>query len=126
MAVREKETAAVPLEEATTGYARFVEVQNGNFNALVRFNTILRDGAIEWSNNWLDFAGQHLNGPDRRNGGADPAEATLSNAGYMQETVERYLDQTAKFLSLTAKISRDCRMHLENHVAATLGRVRPR
>lgn len=108
-------------------YARLIGLQNENVNALVRLHTIFRDGAIEWSSDLLDFAGRHFqrqsNGASWRINSADPIETVTSHLRYCQGFAEECLEQTAKFLKLTAKISRDSRAHLENHTATMLSHL---
>ncbi|HSE73074.1 MAG TPA: phasin family protein, partial [Dongiaceae bacterium] len=98
-----------------------IALQNDNVDALVRLHTILRDGAAEWSSDLLDFAGRNFqrqsNGANRQTNGANPPEALVSHCRRCQEFAEERLDQTAKVLKLAAKVSRDSRMHLENHAA---------
>ena len=111
-------------EGTPSGYGRLVALQNGNVDAFMRLHMILRDGAIEWSNDLLDFTGRHfqqqLDRPSWQLDGAAPAEAIASHIRYLQTAAEQGLEQTARFLTLAAKLSRDSRTHLENHAAFIL------
>ena len=108
-------------------YARLIALQNENVDALVRLHTIFRDGAIEWSSDLLDFAGRHFqrqsNGASWQINSADPIETVTSHLRHCQGFAEECLEQTAKFLKLAAKVSRDSRAHLENHAATMLSRL---
>ena len=110
---------------APTGYARLMALQRENLEAMMKSQIILRDGAIAWSNDLLDFFGQHfrqhLNRPGWLTNSADPIAATAAQIRYMQTSTEECLEQAAKFLNLVSKVSRDSRTHLENHVTTTLG-----
>jgi hypothetical protein len=108
-------------------YARLVALQNDNVDALVRLHTIIRDGAVEWSSDFLDFAGRHFqrqsNGARWQINGAAPIETVASHLRYCQGLAEECLEQTARFLNLAAKVSRDTRAHLENHAATMLSHL---
>lgn len=123
---------AAPTDTATREagldrYARLVALQNDNVDALVRLHTILRDGAVEWSSDLLNFAGRHFqrksNGASWQINSADPLETVTSHLRYCQGFAEECLEQTAKFLNLAAKVSRDSRAHLENHAATMLNHL---
>jgi hypothetical protein len=108
----------------SVGYADLIAFQNDNVDALVRFHTAIYDGAVEWSNDLLDFAGRHFqnqwNGAGWRLNGAVPLEAAASHLRYCQSSAEQYLEQTARFLTLAARVSRDSRMHMRDHAATML------
>jgi hypothetical protein len=112
-------------EAASTGYADLIAFQNDNVDALVRFHKAIYDDAVEWSNDLLDFTGRHLqkqwNGAGWQLDGAAPLEAAASHLRYCQSSAEQYLEQTAKFLTLAAEVSRDSRAHLENHATTMFG-----
>ncbi len=114
-------------EARSDRYVRLIALQNENVDALVRLHTILRDGAAEWSSELLDFAGRHYqrqsNGASWHINGAAPLEAVASHLRYCQGFAEECLEQTAKFLTLAAKVSRDSRAHLENHAVTVLGHL---
>lgn len=109
---------------APTGYARLMALQRENLEAVMKSQMILRDGAIAWSNDLLDFFGQHfqqhVNRPGWLINSADPIAAAAAQIRYMQTSTEECLEQAAKFLNLVSKVSRDSRTHLENHVTTTL------
>jgi hypothetical protein len=125
--------AAVPTdttartEAGSDRYARLIALQNDNVDALVRLHTILRDGAVECCSDLLDFTGRHFqrqsNGASWQINGADPLETVTSHLRYCQGFAEEWLEQTAKFLNLAAKVSRDSRAHLENHAATMLSHL---
>jgi hypothetical protein len=124
---------AAPTDTATREvgsdrYARLVALQNDNVHALVHLHTILRDGAAEWSSDLLDFVGRHFqrqsNGAGWQINGADPLETVASHVRYCQGFAEEWLEQTARFLTLAAKLSRDSRAHLENHTATILSHLK--
>lgn len=124
--------AATPTDTTTREarsdrYARLIALQNDNVDAIVRLHTILRDGALEWTSDLLGFAGRHFqrqsNGATWRINTANPLGAVASHLGYCQELAEECLDQTAKVLTLAAKVSRDSREHLESHAAVMLGNL---
>lgn len=118
-------TSDTGKKAVSSGYADLIAFQNDNVDALMRFHKAIYDGAVEWSNDLLDFAGRHLqkqwNGAGWQLNGAAPLEATASHLRNCQSSVEQCLEQTAKFLTLAAEVSRDSRMHLENHAATMLG-----
>jgi phasin protein len=120
-------TDTTTREAGSDRYARLVALQNDNVDALVRLHSILRDGAAEWSSDLLDFAGRHFqrqsNGASWQINSADPLETVTSHLRYCQGFAEECLEQTARFLNLAAKISRDSRAHLENHAAAMLSHL---
>ena len=111
-------------EAAATGYARLIAFQNNNVDALVRFHHIWRDGAVEWSNDLLEFMGRQLQRQPTATSwqvnGATPFEAIASHLKNCQSCAEQCLEQTAKFLNLAAKVSRDSRMQLERHATSVL------
>jgi hypothetical protein len=117
-------TANSASQIAPAGYARLMAFQRENLEAMMKSQMILRDGAIAWSNDLLDFVGQHfqqhLNRPDWLINSANPMAAAAAQIRYMQSSTEECLEQAAKFLNLVSKVSRDSRTHLENHVTATL------
>jgi hypothetical protein len=118
--------SAVPA--TSDRYARLIALQNENVDAFVRLHTILRDGAIEWSSDLLDFAGRHFqrqsrNGASWQINSANPIETVTSHLSYCQGFAEECLEQTAKFLKLAAKVSRDSRAHLENHAVTMLSHL---
>ncbi len=120
--------ADTPAREVRSDrYARLIALQNENVDAFVRLHTILRDGAIEWSSDLLDFAGRHFqrqsDGASGQINGANPLEAVTSHFRYCQGFAEECLEQTAKLLKLAAKVSRDSRAHLENHAATMLSHL---
>ena len=121
------EATAAAGNAAPDRYARLVALQNDNVVALARLHAIFRDGAVEWSNDLLEFAAFHFQRPSneagwRINSGA-PLEATASHLRYCHSFAEQCLQQTARFLNLAAKISRDSRLHLESHAATVLGHL---
>jgi hypothetical protein len=130
-----KQSAALAAEASTdstkeaipAGYGRLVALQNSNMNALTGLHVILRDGVIEWSNDLLDFAGrrlqQHLDKPRGQINGAHAADAVAWPLRYFQTAAEQYVEQMARFLTLASKLSRDSRMHLENHAFAMLSQL---
>jgi hypothetical protein len=105
-------------------YARLVALRNDNVDALVRLHAILRDGALEWTSDLLGFAGRHFqrqsNGASWQISAANPLETAASHLRNCQEFAEECLDQTAKLMTLTTRVSRDSREHLESHAAAML------
>lgn len=127
-AVRAEATTSVARGAMPTGYARLVALQNSNIDALLRFNMILRDGAVEWSDELLDFTGRHLQHqltrPVSHVNGAAPAEIAASHLRYIQTVAEQSLEQAARFLTLAARLSRDSRVHLENHAVAMINHLR--
>ena len=120
-------TDTTTREEGSDRYARLIGLQNDNINALVRLHTIFRDSAVECCSDLLDFAGRHYqrqsNGASWQINGADPLETVASHLRYCQGFAEECLEQTAKFLKLAAKVSRDSRAHLENHAATMLSHL---
>ena len=120
-------TDTTTREVRSDRYARLIALQNENVDAFVRLHTILRDGAIEWSSDLLDFAGRHFqrqsNGASGQINSADPIERVTSHLRYCQGFAEECLEQTAKFLKLAAKVSRDSRAHLENHAVTMLSHL---
>jgi hypothetical protein len=111
-------------EVSSDRYAHLIALQSDNVHAVLRLHTILRDGAVEWSSDLLDFAGRlfqkQLNGAGWQINSAGPFGTTASHLRFCQELTEECLDQAAKALKLTAKVSRDSRVHLENHAATIL------
>jgi hypothetical protein len=111
-------------EVSSDRYAHLIALQNDNVHAVLRLHTILRDGAVEWSSDLLDFAGRlfqkQSNGASWQINRAGPFGVAASHLRFCQELTEEYLDQTAKVLKLAAKVSRDSRLHLENHAATML------
>lgn len=109
---------------ASNGYARLIALQSNNIDALVRFHNVWRDGAVEWSNALLDFMGHQLQRQPTRASwqanGATPFEAIVSHFKNCQSCAEQCLEQTARFLNLAAKVSRDSRLQLEHHAASVL------
>lgn len=101
---------------APAGYARLMAFQMGNLEAMMQSQTILRNGAIAWSNDLLDFFGRHfqqnLNRPDWLINSADPIAAAAAQIRYMQTSTEECLEQAAKFLHLVSKVSHDSRTHV--------------
>ena len=120
-------TDTITREAGSDRYARLVALQNGNVDVLVRLHTILRDGAVEWSSDLLDFTGRHLqrqlSGASGQINGAAPIETVASHLRYCHGFAEECLEQTAKFLNLAAKVSRDTRTHLENHATTMLSQL---
>ena len=120
-------TDTTTREGGSDRYARLVALQNDNVDALVRLHTIFRDGAVECCSDLLDFAGRHFqrqpNGASWQMNGANPLETVTSHLKYCQGFAEEWLEQTAKFLNLAAKVSRDSRAHLENHAATMLSHL---
>ncbi|MEZ5832205.1 MAG: hypothetical protein R3D05_13590 [Dongiaceae bacterium] len=120
-------TDTTTREGGSDRYARLVALQNDNVDALARLHTILRDGAVECCSDLLDFAGRHFqrqpNGASWQMNGANPLETVTSHLKYCQGFAEEWLEQTAKFLNLAAKVSRDSRAHLENHAATMLSHL---
>ena len=99
-------------------------MQNNNVDALVRFHNVWRDGAVAWSNHLLEFMGRQLQGQPTGTGwqvnGTTPFEAAASHLRNCQSYAEQCFEQTARFLNLAAKTSRDSRMQLERHAASLL------
>jgi hypothetical protein len=118
-------TSGIGKDAASAGYARLIALQNDNVDALMRFHKTVYDGAVEWSNGLLDFAGRHFrkqwNGAGWQLDGAAPLEAVASHLRYCQSSAEQCLEQTARFLALAAEVSRDSRVHLENHATTLFG-----
>ena len=119
--------AAGTVAEEATAAARLLAFQNNNVDTLVRFHNIWRDGAIEWGNELLEFMGRHIQRQPTGTGwqvnGATPFEAIASHLKNCQSCAEQCFEQTAKFLNLAAKLSRDSRMQLERHAAAVLNQA---
>lgn len=117
-------TTDIAKEATSVGYTRLMALQNDNIDALVRFHTILRDGAVEWRNNLLDLAGRQIqeqsNGANWQVNGATPFAVVAAHIRQCQTYAEQCLEQTAGFLNLAAKVSRDSRIHLEGHAATML------
>jgi len=113
---------------AANRYARVVALQNDNVDALARLHEIFRDGAVELSNDLLEFAPRHVQGRANDAGWrvdhAAPLEAAAAHLRRCQGFAEQALEQTARFLNLMAKVSRDSRLHLEDHAATMLGHLR--
>lgn len=117
----------VTEETVANGYARLIAFQSNNVNTLVHFHNIWRDSAVELSNDLLELMGHQLQsqptGTHWRVNGATPFEAIASHIKNCQSCAEHCLEQTAKFLILAAKVSRDSRAQLERHAASMLNQL---
>ena len=120
-------TDTTTREAGSDRYAHLIVLQNDNVDALMRLHTILRDGAVECCSDLLDFTGRHFqrqsNGASWQINGSDPLETVTSHLRYCQGFAEEWFEQTARFLTLAAKVSRDSRAHLENHAATMLSHL---
>lgn len=133
MVKRADKQSVVLAAEATTdiikevipaGYGRLVALQNSNVTALMGLPAILRDAVIEWSNDLLNFAGRRLQQQLKKpTAQISTADAVAWPVMYFQTAAEQYVDQTARFLTLACKVSRDSRVHLENHAVAMLNQL---